>query len=168
MLRHPSDKTAPCHAEIAVKPQPPTLAAGGRRLLLSLSILGLGCTAGCGESYSLVPVEGVLKIDGTPAANISLQFRPDVTQGGEGPTSFAITDSAGKFQLKTYDGQLGAARGFHRVVLADLEEERPAQGQRSQRPPRLGSEYFGQASPLSVEVTDGASPLVLEARSPQQ
>ena len=92
-----------------------------------------GCTSR-DERYTLVPAEGVLKIDGRPAANIAVQFMPDVMRGARGPTSYATTDAEGKFQLKTYDGRDGTVEGPHIVILADQEEDRPPRDSRRAKP----------------------------------
>jgi hypothetical protein len=113
------------------------LRAGAGGGLLAL-LLGL---TGCGSEVKLVPAEGVLKIGGKPAPNISVQFLPDAGKGNGGPTSFATTDAEGKFRLKTYDGRDGAVPGTHAVVLADLDEERPAQGKERTKAPRLALKY---------------------------
>jgi hypothetical protein len=122
--------------------------------------------AGCGPRVKLVPVEGTVKINGKPAANISIQFMPDAMQGGKGPTSFGTTDAAGKFRLQTNDGQEGAVVGPHRVVLTDLDEERPPQGREAKKRPRLLPEYAVATTGLPVEVKEGGGPLVLEAKGP--
>lgn len=123
--------------------------------------------AGCGAPrVRLVPVEGVVKINGKPAANISVQFMPDALKGGKGPTSQGTTDAEGKFRLATYDGQDGAVVGPHRAVLADLDEERPPQGREAKKRPRLAGEFTLPTSPLAVEVKDGGGPVVLDARGP--
>jgi hypothetical protein len=135
---------------------------GGALVLLTLLL------AGCGDRVKLVPVEGVVKINGQPAANVSVQFQPDGLKGNKGPTSFANTDGEGKFRLKTFDGRDGAVVGAHRVVLADLDEDRPAQGQPMTRPPRLNAQYTLPNSGLQVEVKAGSNPIVLEAFGPRQ
>src|SRR5262245_29915273 len=100
------------------------------RLKVCLCVVLLGLLpAGCGSGkVKLVPVEGELKINGQPAANISVQFLPDGVKGNKGPSSWGTTDKDGKFQLRTQDNQVGAALGPHNVILADLDEDRPAQG----------------------------------------
>jgi hypothetical protein len=134
------------------------------RIVLSALGLGVVVSAGCGdpnERYTLVAASGVFKIDGSPAGNVTLQFMPDTARGGRGPTSFATTDSEGRFQLKTYDGRDGAAVGPHVVILADQEEERPAQGQPMRKPPRIDSKYATAAGGLTAEVKEG-TPIVLD------
>jgi hypothetical protein len=136
----------------------------GGRCIAPAVVLLIAVAAGCGDRndrFTLVPAEGVLKIDGRPAANITIQFMPDVARGGRGPTSFATTDAEGKFQLKTYDGRDGAVEGAHIVILADQDEERPAQGQPLRKTPRLDSKYSTAAGGLTAEVKKG-TPITLD------
>ena len=134
------------------------LAAG---FLIGLLLCGCG-----GERVKLVPVEGVVKINGQPAANIAIQFLPDVLKGNKGPTSFASTDEQGKFRLKTYDGRDGAVVGPHRAVLSDLAEERPPQGQPARQGPRLDAAFTDPTRGIVVEVREGGAPLELLANGP--
>lgn len=139
-----------------------------RRLAGPVFLFCAFAVAGCGgERIKLVPVEGVVKINGKPAANLSLQFMPDTLKGGKGPTSFGTSDESGKFTLKTNDGRDGAAVGPHRVVLADLTEERPPQGREAKNPPRLNASFTLPSSGLQVEVKEGGPALVLEATGPR-
>lgn len=136
----------------------PVCACGG---LLAAGVLGL---AGCGgePTYAMTPVEGVVKLDGKPAANVSVQFMPDVMRGGKGPTSAGESGPDGRFTLKTYDGKDGAVVGPHLMVLFDLDEERPEQGQPRRKPIRLDARYAMSANGLPVEVKPG-QPITLEA-----
>ena len=117
--------------------------------------------SGCGSEEKLVPAEGVLKIGGKPAANVSIQFMPDAPNGKGGPTSSGRTDAEGRFKLKTNDGRDGAVPGPHTVILADLDEERPAQGQPMKNPPRLDAKYTTAAGGLKAEVKEG-TPIELD------
>lgn len=124
-------------------------------------VLAALASPGCENRPQPVPAEGVLTIGGKPAANISVQFMPDALQGSKGPTSFAITDAEGKFQLVTQDGQTGAMPGPHTVILADLEEERPPQGKPVTKPARLDSKYTTASGGLRVEVPAAGGAVVL-------
>lgn len=117
---------------------------------------------GCGPTYNLTPAGGVLTIDGQPAADIQVQFLP---VGNEGPTSFAITDEQGRFTLRTTDGADGAMVGKHKVILIDLLEERPAQGQVAKKKPRLSDRYAVALNGLDAEVVEGGGPIELKASS---
>lgn len=138
----------------------------GHNSLLKLTLVAMMLTViGCGgKSVKLVPAEGVVKLDGKPARGIMVQFMPDGTRGGSGPTSFGVTDEQGRFQLKTYENQDGATPGPHLVVLMDTEEDRPAQGTVSTKKSRLSSR-FGIAKPgqLAVEVKEGGQPIEVAA-----
>jgi hypothetical protein len=126
----------------------------------------LVCTAalaaGCESKPKVVPVEGVLKIGGKAAANVSVQFLPDHLKGNGGPTSYATTDAEGKFRLKAQDGQDGAVAGPHVVILADLDEERPAQGVAPKRAPRLDSKYTTASGGLKAEVPAAGGSVTLD------
>jgi hypothetical protein len=132
---------------------------GCRVTMLLLLVL----TGGCGGQPKVVPVEGVVKLGGKPAANILVQFLPDTRKGGSGPTSTGTTDEQGRFRLKAQDGRDGAVPGTHMVVLVDLDEERPPQGQPMKKPPRLDPRYAAPtASNLTAEVVEGGGPITLE------
>jgi hypothetical protein len=120
--------------------------------------------AGCGQSYTLVPASGTLKIDGKPAGNIMVQFMPDASKGCEGPTSSGISDASGRFELTTLDNRPGAVVGEHVVLLIDQDEDRPEQGEESQRPSRLSSSYATERGGLRVKVAEGEE-IVLNAVS---
>lgn len=133
-----------------------------------LAVLLLAAAGCSGGGIKLVPVEGVLKVNGSPAANIAVQFMPDVLNGGEGPTSSAVTDAQGRFQLRTLDGRPGAAVGAHLVSLVDPDEERPAQGQARKRKAKVDPRYASpMQSDLRVSVPESGGPLNLDATAPR-
>lgn len=126
-----------------------------------ISLMALIAT-GCTPVDKLVPVEGVVLIDGKPAPNISVQFMPDVLKGGQGPTSFGTTDAEGKFTLTTNDGKAGAVIGPHIVTLVDNDEERPEQGTEATKLPRLHPRYTTTMGGIPVEVKGDNQPIKLE------
>jgi hypothetical protein len=131
-----------------------------------LALIALTTSAGCGSSPpKLVPAEGVILIDGEPAADISVQFLPDEIEGEKRPTSYGVTDSEGRFVLKTYEQGEGAVVGGHSVILVDTLEERPEQGQELSAPPRLDSRYATITAGLRAEVTDGGGPITVDVSS---
>lgn len=76
--------------------------------------------AGCGQTeFKVVPVSGVVKLDGQPLANGVVAFQPigSKTQENPGPGSTAYTDATGKFSLATPDDGPGAVVGNHRVQI---------------------------------------------------
>ncbi len=106
----------------------------------------------------LAHAEGVVKINGTPAANILVQFLPVVKEGDPGPTSSGTTNEKGEFHVETSDGKLGAVVGPCKVLFIDLMEERVPQGQTA-KPPRLpASATMLSAGTQQVEVKYENSP----------
>ena len=127
---------------------------------LSFSVvlfLFLVAVVGCGESGpELIPVNGKVTIKGKPAGNISLQFLPDVQEDAEGvwPSSIGLSKPDGTFELRTSDNRLGAVAGRHRLIVVDIDEERPEQGKERTKPIRLDSRY-AIAGTISVDVQPG-------------
>jgi hypothetical protein len=83
-------------------------------------VIGLLALAGCGDSGPrLVPVSGVIKLDGKPYPNAVVTFQPlgDKDNPNPGRTSSAYTDSEGRFVL-LYDGmKSGAVPGKNLVRI---------------------------------------------------
>ncbi len=76
--------------------------------------------AGCGEKQKdLADVSGVVTLDGRPLAGGTVRFQPIAPSGSTiaGKGSYATTDSAGKYQLKTIDEKPGAVVGDHNVMI---------------------------------------------------
>lgn len=124
--------------------------------------LAIASVAGCSKPVKLVNASGVVMIDGKPVEGILVQFLPQTRDGRRMPTSFATSAADGTFTLTTHDGKPGAVEGPHAVLLADTLEERPAQGQRATRPPRLDARYTTLAGGLAATITDGAEPIRIE------
>lgn len=71
-------------------------------------------SAGCGSSAGLIPVSGVVTLDGAPLKNASISFVPE----GVGKQATGTTDDSGKFVLSTIDPRDGALPGRYKVVIA--------------------------------------------------
>ena len=122
--------------------------------LLGACVLALMISGCGGNKAKLVPVEGVVLVDGQPAEGIMVQFVPvTLDEAVDAPTSQAITDAEGKFVLHTMDNRPGAVVGPHKVTLIDSLEERPAQGEEASRPPRIDPSYTTEG--LDIEVVEG-------------
>lgn len=118
-------------------------------------LFALSGIAGCTKPVKLVEAGGVVEIDGKPAEGILVQFLPEAADGERRPSSFATTAADGSFTLMTHDGKPGAVIGRHAIVLADTLEERPAQGSRATRPPRLDGRYTTMSGGLNANVSEG-------------
>ena len=119
---------------------------------------------GCSEetAKAVVPAAGTLTIDGVGAANIMVRFVP---VGGEiegNLSSSGVTDEQGNFRLVASDGRDGAIPGAGHVLLVDLDEERPAQGEELTKEPRLNPTLGSlNANSLTAEVA-ADKPLMIQ------
>jgi hypothetical protein len=133
-----------------------------------LGVVALAALSGCSNtgSVELAPAQGVVTINGQPAANVMVQFLPQVKKGELGPTSSGVSGQKGEFELVTQDGKPGAMVGACKVLLTDMEEERPAQGQTAVKRPRIPSDYTTvNPRTIEVEVKPGGEPITIEVRS---
>ncbi|QDT66668.1 hypothetical protein V22_39390 [Calycomorphotria hydatis] len=86
--------------------------------LLLLTVL-IGCQSS--DQPPLVPVSGVVSLDGKPLEGVSLQFSP--VAGGR--PSFGMTEANGMYELIYVREEKGATPGQHDVTLM---KEGPAPG----------------------------------------
>lgn len=92
---------------------------------LATTVLLAGCSSGLRElpeeTAELVPVGGVVTLDGEPLNNAVVQFYPaSGGKGGEGGGTayFGHTDLTGRFDLASPGGRSGAAPGSYTVVIS--------------------------------------------------
>ena len=100
-------------------------------LRLGFVVVVAASLVGCSEEIAkaVVPAAGTLTIDGVGAANVMVRFVPDGNEIDGNLSSSAVTDQEGHFRLVATDGRDGAIPGPGHVLLVDLNEERPAQGE---------------------------------------
>lgn len=106
-----------------------------------------------------MPAAGIVTVGGVPLADLEVQFMPDAAEGDAAPTSYGITGADGRFELRVRDGRAGAVPGRHFVIVTDVVEERPAQGQALSRPPRVAARYATTAGGLTAEVGRSGAPI---------
>jgi hypothetical protein len=133
------------------------------RLGLLVLLLGTGCarkTRPLNEQ-----VEGTVKLDGVPVAQVHVEFIPDEGPETVSPSSTGTTDDQGHYSLTCNNLKPGAVVGPHRVVIKqgrtegrrDLDD--PPGGKAGGGTPRKSAPtvpaVYGIAgqSPLRVEVT---------------
>ena len=90
------------------------------RLISTSFVVALLACGGCGSSNGLVPVEGVVTLDGQPLADATVVLHPD-TAAGAGPFT-ATTSDDGKFVLAPAgnSGAPGAVPGSYRLTITTL------------------------------------------------
>jgi hypothetical protein len=128
-----------------------------RGIPVALAVVGVLGIAGCGRDPRLEPVEGTLRMNGKPLANVQVEFLPEAS----GPRSRGVTDQDGHYSLATDGQKSGATLGSHRVLLYDLQvyNDQPTgrmkkdQDATPERPSRIPAAYANPAStPLIKEV----------------
>jgi hypothetical protein len=123
--------------------------------LLLLPLLGAGCGPGLPLNDN---VQGTVKMDGNPVANVRVEFLP---QGGPEhnlPSSWSMTDEKGYYRLTCENGKPGAVVAKHKVVIlagraAATPEERESGGPAPRAGPTIPVTYsIASQTPLEVEV----------------
>jgi hypothetical protein len=137
-----------------------------------LLAVGLLCLLGCGgkSGPAVVPVKGVVKIDGKPAAKILVQFNPvSWPENVPAQTATAVTDDAGNYVLDSGPNRSGATPGKHKVTFADNsladEEEIPKAGSKRARSRVLPKYQSTALTPVEIEVVEGKSEYELNLSS---
>lgn len=139
-------------------------------------VVGVLFLAGCGHKAKVVPVSGLVTLDGMPLANAEVQFQPMATDGNSNPGygSFGKTDAQGRFTLTIASQETqapGAVAGMHKVTIASGGTEKvaydpqigsPDGGGPKNRPQveKLPANYNSQSSltfEVPVEGTDKAN-----------
>lgn len=95
-----------------------------RRVLLIgvLSISGCLQESSTEESADLVPVAGVVTLDGAPLAGASVRFLP-TEESSAGGSYFAATNADGEFELQSRTMKSGAEVGDYLVVISKFAME---------------------------------------------
>jgi hypothetical protein len=85
-----------------------------------IALLAALAAVGCGSKHPNLPpqypVAGVITLDGRPLAGAGIMFLPRGETRGTG--AFAMTDAAGKYDLKTDYGGPGAPEGEYAVTIS--------------------------------------------------
>lgn len=122
-----------------------------------MAIVLAAASAGCSKSpYKLVPVSGVVTLDGQPIAGGIVNFQPIAggAGGNAGPGSTARTGPDGRYTLATIQGKPGAVVGKHRVKIYSYNAETAKQDanggprEREKVPPK-----YNYKSDLTFDVT---------------
>ena len=134
-----------------------------RKLRVLLPLLLLLCSA-CGRrSWAMnEQVEGTVKLDGTPLANVMVQFVPDLDPKVQAPQSSAVTDEKGHFVLTCDNKKPGAVIGKHNVLVlagrgdnsAPDPDAPPEQAVPKSKRPAVPQAYtVTSRTPLKISVT---------------
>jgi hypothetical protein len=139
--------------------------------VLTVAACCLG-THGCSQApddgpEKLVPVSGMVSVDGDAAEGVALSFQPVAGTAGTG--GFAATDLTGSFKVVHRSGQEGIEPGSYTVTASRVltPEGNPVPSGESamdhNAEETLPAKYLdSETTPFRVEVTDGMAPISLE------
>jgi hypothetical protein len=114
---------------------------------------------GCNPAGKVVPVSGVVTLDGKPLANAHLAFQPQAAGGttSAGTGSYALTDASGAYKLRLADtDQPGAVIGSHRVEI-NLQIEADDRDPRTRPPAKVLPARYNTSTELRFEVKPGGT-----------
>jgi hypothetical protein len=135
------------------------------------AVAALAFMSGCAKTPPpIVPVQGVVRLDGVPLKKVEVRFFPSDDFGAE-YVAKGVTDDVGRFTLMC-KGETGACAGENHVVVmevipADLRGER-AQAKLAAYLDSLGGRPLPRQyanlvnSPLYVDVHEGRKEYVLD------
>jgi hypothetical protein len=86
-------------------------------LLLLACVVFSGCPGGGPAAPDVYPVTGTVRLDGEPVGGVSISFAPLDAPGGGG---FAVSDTSGKFSLRSKDQREGVPAGKYRVLCTKM------------------------------------------------
>lgn len=132
--------------------------------------------AGCEQRPQMGQVEGTVKLNGQPLAEVEIQFLPDPSLGTRGPRSKGRTDENGHFRLICDDLREGAIVGTHRVFVRDMkpyDAMNHLAKPKAQRPPmakdRIPKRFSDQSTtPLRKTVEPGRQTIDIEIHESQK
>lgn len=118
--------------------------------------------SGCGSSYDLGRVSGVVMLDGEPLSGATVTF-----SRGEGRMSVGTTDDAGRYTLQYTSSVAGAEPGQHTVAITSQLEAVSGEGDAAAvagRKELLPARYHTQ-SELRAEVKPGGNTIDFDLQS---
>lgn len=131
----------------------------GQQALLATVVLASVWFCGCGRgSVSVVPVAGVVTIDGVPVEAARVTFLP-----ANGRPSVGRTDGSGRYTLAFTGKRMGAVIGTHRVTVSTKQDAMPDLG--IVGVPERIPDWYNTKSELEIEVTRDRKPYDLHLTS---
>ena len=98
---------------ISERPAPGRRAVAQQLLAAGIAACIVLCVAsGCGRRVTLVPVSGVVEVDGKPLAAGAITVAP-----ADGRAAGGVIDAGGRFTLTTFEPGDGVMPGRHKVVV---------------------------------------------------
>ena len=82
---------------------------------LAPAVAAIAIAAGCGRSDGLVPVGGMVKLDGAPVSGAVVTFHAEPGVRGNGGSG--MSDASGRFTLLSPQGRKGVFPGEYRITV---------------------------------------------------
>ena len=121
--------------------------------------LSAAAVSGCGtRDVKLMPVAGVVTLDGNPVEGAYVTFRPQ-----SGRPSVGRTEADGRYTLAFTGKVKGALVGLHRVTVTTKQDPDPDTGVEG-TPERI-PDWYNRRSELEIEVTRDRKPYDLHLTS---
>lgn len=129
-----------------------------KRIVMSLSVLGmLLLAAGCDNS-GMVPVEGTVTYEGEPVQGLSLEFH--AVDGGR--ISQGYTDESGNFTLSATIHEDGALVGKHEVTCIFIADDTEEGAKMTPAIKAIIDAHGEKGTPIPIEITGPTSDLKIE------
>jgi hypothetical protein len=119
-------------------------------LLIALASVTAGCFGPPTVTYTMIPVEGTVTLEGEPLANADVMF-----DSPDGPRGFGTTDDSGRFTVITRQYGAGLPAGTYRVLVTGSEKTRI----RGSAKPVLLAPAYRESGVGRVTIAAGAAPL---------
>ena len=123
-------------------------------------------TAGCSSprepvnENQVVPVSGVVQVDGVPLAGIKIKFHPEVPASSHRVFPKATTDAEGGFQAWTYRRGDGLAAGNYTLTFIDHSGPTKPFQRSSDKPDLFKGKYSNlKRSEIKLTVPEGVEPI---------
>ena len=126
------------------------------RLLLVVLAVSLGCTGQRVVRYTMLPVEGVITLEGKPLADAEVRF-----DSPDGPRGFGMTDDEGRFTVATRQFGVGLPAGRYLVSVIGTEKTRIGGSDRSVQIATV----YQESGVGRVAIDTGTGPLSFELKA---
>ncbi|AMV20785.1 hypothetical protein [Planctomyces sp. SH-PL14] len=98
--------------------------SGMRWPCVGAAVVVAGMAAGCGSAGpEIVPVSGIIKLDGQPLDQATILFVPE-----KGRTAVGLTDASGTYRLQFTEDRWGALPGAHKVMITTERAQSGGEG----------------------------------------
>ncbi len=128
----------------------------------ALCLLSTGCSSERipVNEKPVVPVSGVVHVNGAPVAGVDIQFHPDVPDESHKIFPKATTDAEGKFQAWSYRVNDGLAAGNYTLTFVDRSGPSEPFQRKDSKPDLFKGRYANpKRSEIKLTVPEESEPI---------